>query len=349
MKAAENVSREQFGVTQEGDPVEVFTLYNDNGLLAKLINYGAALVKLDFPDKYGKVSNVVLGFDNLGQYESQTIFCGVTVGRVANRIAGARIELDGQTYQLVANDGPHTLHGGSAGFSKRVWQAEPFSSADEKCVRFSYLSKELEEGFPGNLFVSVIYRLTNDNSLHIEYEATTDKPTPVNLTNHSYFNLAGVGTGGILNHELTINADMYTPVDKELIPTGEYRSVSGTAMDFRRSKKIGSQIDEVDGGYDHNFVLNSNSGELVLAAGAFDPKSGRRLEAYTTEPGIQLFTANGWDGSVSGIGGKYTEHCGFTLEAQHFADAVHHPHFPSIILRPGQVYRQLTVYRFFCD
>ena len=341
------IDKTSFGKTADGSTVDLFTLQNKNGLKAKITTFGATLTELDVPGKDGKMANVVLGFDNIAQYESkENPYFGATVGRFANRIAGGKFTLDSKDYTLAQNNGNNTLHGGLVGFNKRVWHAEPSETADGPSVKFSYLSKDMEEGFPGNVQVSVTYTLTNDNAVKLEYAATTDKSTPINVTNHSYFNLAGAGSGDILGQELMLSADKYTPVNDELIPSGEIADVKGTPLDFTKLTTIGSRIGEVKGGYDHNFVLTPAPQALKLAARAVDPKSGRTLEMLTTEPGLQLYTSNFLDGTIRGNGGAYKKHAAFCLEAQHFPDSIHHANFPSAVLRPGQEYKQTTIYKF---
>ena len=334
-----------FGKLSDGTPVDLFTLTNGSGLIAKIINYGAIITEIQVPDRAGHLGDVVLGFDNLDQYLKGHPYFGATVGRVANRIAKGRFTLEGKTYQLAVNNGPNHLHGGLKGFDKVVWKAEPQTGA---AVKFTYSSADGEESFPGQLGVTVLMSLTEKNELTIEYIATTDQPTPVNLTNHSYFNLAG--SGDILNHELLIAADHFTPKDQNSIPTGEIKAVKGTPMDFTKPHAIGSrfaQLDETPVGYDHNYVLNGGGKSLSLAARAFEPKTGRVLEVLTTEPGVQLYTSNYLNGSLTGKRGMvYRQHCAFCLETQHFPDSVNHPNFPSTILRPGQTYHQTTVHKF---
>jgi aldose 1-epimerase len=339
-----------FGKTRDGTAVQVYELTNSKGMKARITNYGAILAELQVPDRDGKSADVVLGFDRLEGYLAGHPYFGATVGRVANRIARGQFTLDGKAYQLAINSGPNAIHGGLRGFDKMVWKATPFTEPEAAGVKLTYLSRDGEEGYPGNLAVTVTYTLTNQNELRIDYEATTDRATPVNLTNHSYFNLAGAGSGSIRGHELTLMADQYTPADDTLIPTGEIKSVVGTPLDFTIPHTIGSRIDEITdktGGYDHNFVLRGGSGQPALAARVQEPKSGRVMEMYTTEPGVQLYTANFLDGKLKGKGGAvYRKQEAFCLEAQHFPDSVNHPTFPSVILRPGKTYSQTTIYKF---
>ena len=334
-----------FGNLPDGTAVQLFTLTNSAGLIAKITNYGTIITELHVPDRSGNNGDVVLGFDNLAQYLKGHPCFGCTVGRVANRIAKGRFTLDGKTYTLAVNNGPNHLHGGLKGFDKVVWTAEPQAGA---AVRFTYTSADGEEGYPGKLDVTVQMALTDKNELAIEYTAVGDKPTPVNLTNHSYFNLAG--QGDVLNHELVIAADYFTPKDENSIPTGEIKSVRGTPMDFTQPHAVGSRFNDLKErpvGYDHNFVLNGGGKSLAVAARVFEPKSGRVLELFTTEPGVQLYTANYLDGSLTGKRGQvYRQHSGLCLETQHFPDSVNHPEFPSIIFRPGHTYRQTTVHKF---
>lgn len=349
-KEKPRVKKEAFGKTPDGVAVERYILTNTAGMTAKIITYGAILSELDVPDRDGKLGDVVLGFDHLKDYLAGHPYFGATVGRVANRIAEGEFTLYGQKYKLAVNNGANSLHGGRKGFDKAVWKAEPEKLPAGAAVKLRYLSKDGEEGYPGNLRVTVVYTLTNTNALRIDYSANTDKPTPVNLTNHTYFNLAGAKSGDILDHELTIAADKYTPTDEAFLPTGEIKSVKGTPLDFTEPKRIGERIDRLKNdpvGYDHNFVLNSGGKELALAARVREPKTGRILEMYTTEPGVQLYTGNFLDGKLKGHGGvAYKKHAGFCLEAQHFPDAMHHDNFPSIVLKPGRTYRQTTIYKF---
>ena len=338
---------ESFGRLPAGEAVEQYVLTSAGGAVAKVMTYGATLTQLHVLDKKGQSANVVLGFDNLQQYLAGHPYLGSTVGRVANRIANGTFSLDGVTYTLARNDnGIHHLHGGRKGFDKVLWKAELAATKREVGVKFTYFSPDGEEGYPGNLDATVIYTLTDTNELKIEYSATTDKPTPVNLTNHSYFNLVGAGRGDILDHELMIVADRYTPADETLIPTGQIAAVRGTPMDFTAPTVIGLRIAQVPGGYDVNYVLNSGGGKLALAARVRDPKSGRVMEVLTTEPGLQLYTGNFLDGSLTGLGGTYRKHYGFCLETQHFPDSVNKPQWPTMILRPGQRYSHVTVQKF---
>jgi aldose 1-epimerase len=346
----ERVQKMEYGKTPAGAVVDLYVLTNASGSQAKVITYGALLTELHVPDKDGKLGDVVLGFDDIKGYLTEHPYFGGTIGRVANRIAKAKFTLDGKEYTLAANNGPHSLHGGKKGFDKVVWKAEPLAVKDGAAVKFTYVSPDGEEGYPGTLTASVTYTLTDANELRLDYSATTDKATPVNLTNHSYFNLAGPASGDILGHELTIFADKYTPVDKTLIPTGELAPVKGTPFDFTAPSKIGARIEEVKGepgGYDLNYVVRSGDQSPALAARVREPKTGRLLEVFTTEPGLQFYTGNFLDGTVKGKGGVvYKKHQAFCLEAQHFPDSVNQPKFPSIILPPGKTYTQTTVYKF---
>jgi aldose 1-epimerase len=340
--------------TVDGKPVTLYTLTNARGMVVKITNYGGIVTEIHVPDKAGKMADVALGFDKLEGYLDKSPFFGAIAGRVANRIAKGKFTLDGKDYSLFVNNGPNALHGGKKGFDKKVWefrkgeQVPGFPSVD-----LHYRSPDGEEGYPGNLDAYVSYRLGDDNDLRIDYFATTDKPTLVNLTNHSYFNLAGQGKGTILDHVVFMEADQYTPVDDTLIPTGELKSVKGTPFDFTTPHAIGERIKQVGGnpvGYDHNFVLRQPRGDAnkpALAVQVRDPKSGRVLEMFTTEPGVQFYTGNFLDGTVTGKGGAtYPQYGGFCLEAQHFPDSIHHPNFPPVVLRPGQRYQQTTVYKF---
>jgi aldose 1-epimerase len=339
-----SVIQREFGRTRDGADVKIYTITNANGMTAKVTEYGATLTELWVPNRAGTLTDVVLGYERLDDYVAAPFYLGATLGRVANRIANGKFTLDGRTYALATNRAPNHLHGGLRGFDKRIWM----SRAGAGSVEFTYVSPDGEEGYPGTLAVGVTYRLTDDNELRIDYTATTDKPTPINLTNHSFFNLAGSGT--ILDHVLTINADRYTPANASLVPTGEIVSVVGTPLDFTTPHRIGERIDAmraVANGYDHNLVLTRASDALSFAARVEEPRSGRVLEIWTTEPGVQFFTGNRFDGSFVGVGGVvYNQHAGFALEPQHFPDAINHPEFPSVVLRPGHVFHSSTVYRF---
>lgn len=349
------VEREDFGVAPSGDSVDVFTLTNANGMTMRVTNYGGIILSLRAPDRDGTFENVVLGFDSLqgytsDAYEAANPYFGAIIGRYGNRIADAQFTLNGQTYTLDANNGPNHLHGGEPGFDEKVWTAEPFEAADSVGVVLSYTSPDGEEGYPGRLDTRVTYTLTNENEVVFDYHATTTRATPVNLTQHSYFNLDGEGDGTILDHELTIDADTFTPVDSTLIPTGEFRPVSGTPFDFTEPTPIGARIDADDrqlkiaGGYDHNFVLSQqDSDSLRSAARVYDPDSGRLMEVLTTEPGLQFYSGNFLDGS---LGEAFTHRSGLALETQHFPNSPNEPRFPSTILRPGEDYSSRTVYRF---
>ena len=344
-----SIGTKPFGKTPDGQEVDLYIMTNTNGITAKITNYGAILVSLEVPDKNGKLADITLGFDTLEGYIKGHPYFGATVGRYANRIGGAKFKLNDVEYQLAANNGPNHLHGGIKGFDKVVWKAEyVLADSDGAKVKLSYLSKDGEEGYPGNLTCTVTYTLTKDDELKINYEAETDKPTVINLTNHSYWNLAGQGNGDILGHELMLNADMYTPVDEGLIPTGEIKRVKDSPMDFTKPMIIGSRIAQVEGGYDHNYVLNSGGGTLALRARIYEPTSGRFMEIHTVEPGVQFYTGNFLDGSITGKAGKvYNKHYGFCLETQHFPDSPNKPDFPSVVLKPGDKYTTVTVHKFY--
>lgn len=348
-KAGVKVTQEAFGRTPDGTEVAAYELTNAAGLRAKVIDYGAILVSLEVPDREGRLGDVVLGFDDLDSYLKRNPMFGTTVGRYANRIEGASFTLDGVEHKLTANSGNNHIHGGKdKRFDKVVWKGRPFENQEDAGVRFTHLSADGDEGFPGNLNCTVTYTLTNRNELKISYEATTDKPTIVNLTNHSYFNLAGAGSRDVLGHEMMINANFYTPGDKALIPTGEIHSVKGTPLDFTEPATIGARIEQLTQarGYDHNYVLKNSAGSLVLAARVYEPTSGRVMTVHTTEPGVQFYTANGMKGIKGKAGKVYERHYGFCLETQHFPDSPNKPHFPSTVLRPGQKYSTMTVFTF---
>jgi aldose 1-epimerase len=350
------VEEEPFGTMPDGREVRLYTLTNANGLEVRAIDYGGIILSLRVPDREGTLEDVALGYDALGSYLEETPYFGAIIGRYGNRIGEGRFTLDGSTYQLATNDGPNHLHGGLKGFDKVLWEAEPFEHEEGVGLVFTYTSPGGEEGYPGTLQARVTYTLTDDDALVFDYEATTDQATPVNLTQHTYFNLAGHDEGDILGHQLMINAEAFTPVDSTLIPTGEIRSVEGTPFDFREPTAIGTRIDEDNRqlrfglGYDHNFVLRRASApadSLVLAARVYEPASGRVMEVYTTEPGLQFYSGNFLDGSLTGKGGVVYEYrTGFCLETQHYPDSPNQPDFPSTILRPGEVYRSQTVYAF---
>jgi aldose 1-epimerase len=343
-----SANKESFGKTPDGKQVDLYTLTNTSGIRARIISFGGILVSLEVPDRNGNIGDITLGFDKLDGYLGEHPYFGAIVGRYANRIGKAAFKLDGVEYKLAANNGVNHLHGGIKGFDKKVWRLEDIGVTSEGAmVKLGYISEDGEEGYPGNLACSVIYTLTKDDKLKISYEAETDKKTVVNLTNHSYFNLAGQGSGDILGHVLTINADKYTVVDEGLIPTGENRNVKDTPMDFTTPMTIGSRIGQVEGGYDHNYVLKSGGGTLALAVTVSEPTSGRIMEIRTDQPGVQFYTGNFLDGSITGKAGKvYKKHYGFCLETQHFPDSPNKPDFPSVVLRPGQKYTTETVYKF---
>ena len=346
-----------FGKTNDGTPVEQYILRNSHGVQATVITYGATLQSLQIPDKNGKVADVVLGFDDVQGYQSGTAYFGATIGRFGNRLANGAFELDGKRYQVPQNDKTNSLHGGTQGFDKRVWSAEPTKAKDSVGVTLTYLSADGEMGFPGNLKTEVTYSLNENNELRIEYKASTDTPTVLNLTNHSYFNLAGAGNGDVLKQVATLHASHYTPVDVKLIPTGELPAVAGTPMDFTKPTAIGKNIkadhqqlkyaEEKQGGFDFNWVLDAKGDVSKLAADVSDPQSGRRLQLYTSEPGVQFYTGNFLDGTVRGKGGKVYPHWGaFTLETQHYPDSPNQKNFPSTRLDPGQTYTQTALFKF---
>ena len=350
---------EPFGTTASGQPVAACTLTNANGMEVQLISYGGTITSIRVPDRNGEMANVVLSFDNLSDYETKSPYFGCITGRYANRIANATFELDGVRYNLTANEGVNSLHGGVHGFDKKVWVGREIKRDGVNGVEFSYLSPDGEESFPGNLDITVTYFLTDANELRMEYIATTDAPTVLTLTNHSYFNLVGEGSGNIQDHILMLNADRYTPINTSLIPTGELAPVAGTPFDFRSPKVIApgqrSSHEQIvlAHGYDHNFVLNREDltdTRLILAARAYEPLFGRILEVWTTEPCIQFYAGNFLDGSVVGASGRiYRQSDGFALETQHFPDSPNQPHFPSTVLRPGETYRTTTIFKFSTD
>jgi len=352
-KKKASVARADFGRTADGQKVELFTLTNAHGIEVRAINYGGIIVSLRVPDRAGHLGDVVLGYDSLDGYLKATPYFGAIVGRYGNRIAKGAFTLEGRTYKLVTNNGPNHLHGGTRGFDKVVWKADPFDGPSGVGVVLTYTSPDGEEGYPGTLNARVTYTLTDRDELSFEYFATTDKATPINLTQHSYFNLAGEGTRDVLDHQLTIDADRYTPVDATLIPTGELASVAGTPFDFRKATAIGARIEEKDeqimrgGGYDHNFVLNRKGPGLARVIRLAEPTSGRVIDVSTTEPGVQFYSGNFLDGSITGKSGHvYRRRYGLCLETQHYPDSPNHPAFPSTILRPGAEYRSKTVLAF---
>ncbi len=351
---AKSMEKKVFGTTADGKTADLYTLKNKTGMQVSITNFGATVVSIMVPDKAGKMADVALGYDDLAGYELNKNYLGVLVGRYGNRIAHGKFSIDGTEYTLAKNNGDNSLHGGIKGFNKAMWEAKDVSKGGEAAVEMKYVSKDGEEGYPGNLSVTVVYTLTNKNELKIDYSATTDKKTVVNLTNHTYFNLAGQGNGDILKQDLMINADTFTPVDSGLIPTGELKKVEGTPFDFRKATAIGARIEANDeqiklgGGYDHNFVLNRKAATgLSLAARASDAASGRAMEVWTTEPGVQFYTGNFLDGSFKGKGGiAYQKRTALCLETQHFPDSPNHPSFPTTLLKPGAKYHTTTVYKF---
>jgi len=350
-KGKPQLTKQAYAQMPDGTPVDLYTLTNSNGMEARIITFAGIVVSLTAPDRGGRYADVVLGIDNLDGYLHQTNHFGALIGRYGNRIGHGRFTLGGKLFQLPKNNGDNTLHGGPLGFDARVWQAREVASTEGPALELTYSSKDGEEGFPGNLTARAVYTLTNKNELKIDYTATTDKDTVVNLTNHSYFNLAG--QGDILQHQVMINADRFTPVDQGLIPTGELRAVKGTPFDFTKPIAIGARIGQSDQqlqfgrGYDHNWVLNKGAGGLTKAAEVYEPVTGRVMEVWTTEPGMQFYTGNFLDGSVHGKGGKiYAFRSGFCMETQHFPDSPNKPNFPSTELKPGSTYRTTTIYRF---
>jgi aldose 1-epimerase len=343
-----NIHTEAFGRMPEGGDVFLYTLTNAKGLRARITNYGAIIVSLEVPDRNGKLDDVLLGFDDFDGYLNRGGCAAAVIGRYANRIGNATFTLDGVEYKLAANNGPNHLHGGIAGFDKKLWTPEEVTaSEDQAWVKLSYLSKDGEEGYPGNLRVLVTYTLTNDDEFRINYEAETDKKTVLNLTNHAYWNLAGQGNGDVLGTELTINASRFTVVDKGLIPTGITVSVVGTPLDFLAPRKIGSRLRQLGNGYDHNYVLSGAAGAMKPCGTAYEPTTGRFMEVSTTEPGVQLYTANHMNGSLLGKGGKaYVKYAAFCLETQHYPDSPNKPMFPSTVLEPGKKFTSQTVHKF---
>jgi aldose 1-epimerase len=347
------ITKADFGKTADGTPVEIYTLQNANGAEAKIMTYGGIVQSLSMPDKNGKMADVVLGYDNLQGYIDKTPYFGALIGRYGNRIGGAQFTLEGKTYTLATNNGPNSLHGGLVGFDKVVWTARPLATTHGPALILTYLSKDGEEGFPGNLLITAIYSLRDDNALELQFTAKTDQPTVVNLTHHSYFNLAGQGNGDILGHVVYINADKTTPVDSTLITTGEFADVTGTPFDFRTPTAVGARINDTNTvlqygpGYDHNWVVNKPLGQLGLAARVKEPTSGRVMEVWSDEPGVQFYAGNFLDGTITGKGGAvYQIHTGFCLEPQHYPDSPNKPNFPSVVLLPGQTFHNTIIYKF---
>jgi aldose 1-epimerase len=349
--ATGQIDKQPFGTAPTGEPVDIYTLRNGKGAEARIMTYGGIVVSLKMPDKDGQFSDVVLGYDDLDSYVKKSPYFGALIGRYGNRIGGAKFTLDGTTYTLATNDGPNMLHGGLKGFDKRVWSATPGGSADGPQLILHYLSKDGEEGFPGNLDVTATFTLTHDNALRLEYMATTDKDTVVNLTHHGYFNLAG--KGDILSHVVMIPADRFTPVDSTLIPTGVLQPVENTPFDFRTATAIGARIGQDDEqlkfgkGYDHNWVINKTMGDLTLMARVTEPTTGRVMEVWSTEPGLQFYSGNFLDGTITGKGGRVYEHRdAFCMEPQHYPDSPNKPDFPTTELKPGEVYHNTIIYKF---
>ncbi len=348
-KSKSGVEKKPFG-SADGKEAQLYVLTNEHGMQAAITDFGASLVSLKVPDRNGKLGDIITGYDDAQGYASGNYFFGGTIGRYANRIGGAQFKLDGVTYQLAKNDGPNSLHGGRKGFHKVYWDAKDVSKQGLPAVRFTYISKDGEEGYPGNLSAKVTYTLTPKNELKIEYSATTDKETVVNLTNHAYFNLAG--TGDILGHKLVIHSSQITPVDKTLIPTGEMMPVKGTPFDFNTATAIGDRIKQDNeqlkrgGGYDHNWVLDNKTGKLALAVEVYEPTTGRVMELWTTQPGVQFYSGNFLDGAKGKGGAVYAYRSAFCLEPQHFPDSPNKPEFPSATLKPSAEYRQSIVLKF---
>ena len=348
----QGIKKESFGTLPDGTPVDIYTMTNAKGMEIRATNYGGIVVSLRVPDKKGNLDDIALGFDDLKGYLASSPYFGAIIGRYGNRIANGKFTVDGKEYTLAKNNGPNTLHGGLKGFDKVVWNAEPFQNHDGVGIILTYTSKDGEEGFPGNLKAKVTYTLTDNNEWIIDYDASTDKATPINLTQHTYFNLAGEGKGDVLAHILKLNASRFTPVNQTLIPTGEFRPVKGTPMDFTQPTPIGGRINADDEqvrfgrGYDHNFVVDGKGSDPVLAARVKEPASGRVLEVFTTEPGVQFYSGNFLDGTITGKNGHvYKQRYAFCLETQHFPDSPNHPEFPTTILRPGRTYHSRTSYK----
>ena len=355
--AAATLERAPYGTTQGGQAVDIFTMTNDHGMRVRFISYGGVITEIDAPDRMGRLDDVVLGLGTLHEYETLPGHFGAITGRYANRIGGAQFTLGGQTYHLIANNGPNTLHGGPNALDHQVWTVSPLTVPDGVAATLSYVSPDGDQGFPGTLTAYVTYTLTNDDVLQISYVASTDKDTVINFTNHSYFNLAGNGSGSVADQTLLVNADRYTPVTPDLIPTGEIAPVDGTPLDFRQMMPIGARLHSAfqqmvyAHGYDHNFVLNRGPGNgMTFAARGYDPRSGRVIDCLTTEPAVQVYTSNGMNGAIVGSSGTtYRQTEAFTLETQHFPDSPNKPNFPTTELKPGQEFRSTTIFRFATD
>jgi aldose 1-epimerase len=355
--AAAGLDHASYGTTQGGQAVEIFTMTNDHGLRVRFLSLGGVITQIEVPDRAGRLDDIVLGLNTLREYETLPGHFGAITGRYANRIGGAQFTLNGQTYHLIANNGPNTLHGGPSALDRQVWTVTPLTVPDGVAATLSYVSPDGDQNFPGTLTTHITYTLTNDDVLQIAYVASTDKDTVINFTNHSYFNLAGNGSGSVADQTLLVNADRYTPTGPDQIPTGEIASVEGTPLDFRQMMPIGARLHSAfqqmvyAHGYDHNFVLNKGPGDgMTFAARAYDPRTGRVIDCFTTEPGVQVYTSNGMNGSVVGSSGTtYRQTEGFTLETQHFPDSPNKPNFPTTELKPGQDFRSTTIFRFATD
>jgi len=355
--AAAALDHAAYGTTQGGQAVDIFTMTNDHGLRVRFLSLGGVIAEIDAPDRSGRLDNIVLGLRTLREYETLPGHFGSITGRYANRIGGAQFTLGGQTYHLIANNGVNSIHGGPNALDRQVWTVSPTTTPDGVAATLSYVSPDGDQNFPGTLTTRVTYTLTTDDALRIDYEASTDKDTVINFTNHSYFNLAGNGSGSVADQLLLVNADRYTPVAPDLIPTGEIAPVEGTPLDFRQMMPIGARLNSAfqqmvnARGYDHNFVLNQRPGDsMTFAARAYDPRTGRIIDCFTTEPGVQIYTSNGMNGSVVGSSGTtYRQTEAFTLETQHFPDSPNKPNFPTTELKPGQNFRSTTIFRFSTD
>jgi aldose 1-epimerase len=355
--AAATLDHAQYGTTQGGQVVDIFTMTNDHGLRVRFLSLGGVITEIDVPDRVGRLDNIVLGLKTVQEYETLPGHYGAITGRYANRIGGAQFTLNGQTYHLIANNGANTLHGGPNALDRQVWSVSPSPAPEGVAATLSYVSKDGDQNFPGTLTTHVTYTLTNDNALRIDYVASTDKDTVINFTNHSYFNLAGNGSGSVADQLLLVNADRYTPAGSDQIPTGEIAPVEGTPLDFRQMMPIGARLNSAfqqmvyAHGYDHNFVLNQRAGDnITFAARAYDPRIGRVIDCFTTEPGVQVYTSNGMNGSIVGSSGTtYRQTEAFTLETQHFPDSPNKPNFPTTELKPGQDFHSTTIFRFATD